>query len=232
VKAQTTTSWVKVNDQKSTNSCFPNLFSKNKTKTNIRLTMSSVAEEQHSSETDEYSFVTATDCAAQERSSLEDEDWEFLSENHSVSTMSSTVTTATMSYKDALLFQQNPSATTTTGTSRSLAPDKNHNFTQKRRVHHQTTKLLEDVTTVDDPASSMYDFAKTDRRPNNHTMRRNVSGHDAAQRRKLMGPLKVMDKDHLPLTKTWGCKLFEHRSGRQWLQKERRHEKHVDRKRR
>lgn len=193
--------------------------------------MSSVAGEQHSSHTDEYSLVTATEHAAYRRSSLEDEDWEFISDD-SVSTLCSTVTMATFSYKDALLFQQNPSAYTTTSTSCSRALDKNQNNTQERRVRHQTTKVLKDATMMEDPASSMYDFAKTDRRPNGHTMRRNVAAPDSARERKFMGPQKVMDKDHCPLTKTWGCKLREHRLGRQWLQKERRHEKHVDRKHR
>ena len=191
--------------------------------------MSSVPEEHHSIQTDEYSFLTATDHAAQERSSLEDEDWEFLSENYSVFTISSMATMTTFSYKDALLSQQDPLATTTTGTSCVQALDNNQNSV-KRKERHQTTNVLKDTTVVDDPALSMYDFTKTDRGTSSHTMRRNVSCPDAAQRREFMGPSKVMDKDHVPLTKTWGCKLREHRSGRQWLQKQRRHEKHVDRR--
>jgi hypothetical protein len=71
-------------------------------------------------------------------------------------------------------------------------------------------------------------FETKDHRPREkHTLRRTfvhgVYYHDKNGRR------KVMDKDHIPATKTHGRKLYEHKSNRQWLRRERRHEKRVQR---
>jgi len=42
-------------------------------------------------------------------------------------------------------------------------------------------------------------------------------------------PAIVRDYKHIPATKTWGCKLHESKKGRQWLQRRRRYEAHVER---
>jgi hypothetical protein len=95
----------------------------------------------------------------------------------------------------------------------------------------------------------------------NKTVRRIVSGpsssHDihesSKNKREVLSPFEIAnlltvdtsrlklvvynkkytcDNNHTPATKTWGCKLFEHKSGRQWLQKNEKRQHHIDRKNR
>jgi hypothetical protein len=46
------------------------------------------------------------------------------------------------------------------------------------------------------------------------------------------GDPHVRDYNHVPITKTWGCKLYENKKGRSWLQRQRRYERHVERQER
>lgn len=176
------------------------------------------------------------------------DDWELLrSADSSVSTSWSMATTTTVemprkSYKEALLaFQEEPLTIVVTTAAARMAhetSDTNENRKNATVISHGFNAASEGE---DDPESmqnaDIFEVNRHTQRPrsrNNHTLRRNVSAPDSSQLRKVAGPplQRVMDKDHVPQTKTWACKLFEHRSGRQWLQRERRHQKHVERRHR
>jgi len=66
-----------------------------------------------------------------------------------------------------------------------------------------------------------------------HTLRKDVGAPQPHQeKRRYNSSQKVMDKDHTPANKTYGCKLFEHRSNRQWLKKRKQYRHKVQRKNR
>jgi hypothetical protein len=52
---------------------------------------------------------------------------------------------------------------------------------------------------------------------------------DETREERVHLPTQVRDYQHVPITKTWSVKLWEHKSGRQWLNRRRRYENHVDR---
>lgn len=80
---------------------------------------------------------------------------------------------------------------------------------------------------------------KARRKRDGHTLRRRVgppASHSFGRRYRLAAGERydqvVRDFEHVPATKTHGCKLFEHPSGRQWLKNRRRYENHVERRER
>jgi hypothetical protein len=176
-------------------------------------------------------------------------DWELLrSTDSSASTSWSIGTTPAAprphrSYRDALLVVQEkplglaktaaaPAAATTGRCGRTGETDGNG---KKKAAGFQAACAASEG---DDPASAhLYDmFEAGSQRPrcrNSHTTRRNVSVPDDNLERKFVGPpLWVMDRDHVPQINRWGCEVIASRKERQWLQMERRHMRHVDRRNR
>lgn len=67
-----------------------------------------------------------------------------------------------------------------------------------------------------------------------HTLRKNVSApaNGTHKRRAKVFTGKVLDKDHTANYKTWGCKSFEHKNQRKWLQNRKKYESKVNRMKR
>lgn len=69
-----------------------------------------------------------------------------------------------------------------------------------------------------------------------HTMRKDVSGpypetlHHCDRVRSFHTRKRVRDNYHYPASRTWGCKGFQDKGGRQWLNRYRKYEKHCKRK--
>jgi hypothetical protein len=92
------------------------------------------------------------------------------------------------------------------------------------------------MTEIDVDLYDSFDEIKQRTHSSGHTLRRDAGlpfphGTRWAENHRYVGTesnYRKLRRDylHMPRIKSHGCKLFEHKSNRQWLQRERRHERH------
>ena len=96
------------------------------------------------------------------------------------------------------------------------------------------SNLDSDSDSESEPAESPVPYKWNSKWKNSHTLRKNVSApaNGTHKRRSKVFTGKVLDKDHTANYKTWGCKSYEHKNQRKWLQNRKKYESKVNRMKR